>query len=69
MKISHRKDSTRTRNDHDVMWLSSYDVTVIIFATFKMFYERDFHCDKLLHSAYLNQIYFKSYLFFVSKVL
>ena len=55
MKISHRKGSTRVRNDRDVMCLQAHDVTVIIFATFKMCYE---HCHgaKRLHPAYLSHI-------------
>ena len=56
MKISHRKRSTRVRNDRDVMYLPAHDVTVIIFATFKICYEH-FHSTELLHSAYLCQIF------------
>ena len=54
LEISHRKGSTRVKND--VMGLPAHDVTVIIFATFKMCYEY-FHSTKLLHSAYLSQIF------------
>ena len=53
MKLSHRKGSTRVRNDR--MCLQAHDVTVIMSATFKMCYEH-FHSTKLLHSAYLGQI-------------
>ena len=45
VKISHRKGSTRVKNSSDVMCLPTHDVTVIIFATFKMCYEH-FHSDK-----------------------
>ena len=63
LKISHRKGSTRVRNDRDVMCLPAHDVTVIIFATFKMCYEH-FHSTELQYSAYLSQIFwYKRYLF------
>ena len=55
MKISHQKGSTRVGNDSDVMCLPAHDVTVIIFATFKMCYEH-FHSIELQYSAYLRQI-------------
>ena len=47
--------TTRVKNDRDVMCLPACDVTVIILATFRMFYEH-FHSNLLLHSAYLSQI-------------
>ena len=63
LKISHREGSTRVKNDHDVMCLPAHDVTVIIFATFKMCYEH-FHSTELQYSAYLSQIlWYKRYLF------
>ena len=64
LKISHREGSTRVRNYRDVMCLPAHDVTVIIFATFKMCHEH-FHSTKQLHSDYLSQIlWYKRYLFF-----
>ena len=63
------KGSTRVRNDRNAMFLPAHDVTVIIFATFKMCYKH-FHSTKLLHSAYLSKIFWnKRYLFFVANVL
>ena len=50
LKFSHWEGSTRVKNDHDVMCLSTHDVTVIIFATFKMCYEY-LHSTKLQRSA------------------
>ena len=51
------------------MCLPAHDITVIIFATFKMFYEQ-FHGAKLLHFAYLSEIlWYERYLFFVANVL
>ena len=55
MKISHRKSSTRVRNDRDVMCLRAHDVTIIIFETSTMCYEH-FHSTEVLHSAYLSKI-------------
>ena len=55
MKISLREGSTRVKHDCDVMCLPAHDVTVIIFATFKMCYEH-FHSTKLQYSDYLSQI-------------
>ena len=47
MKISHRKGSTRVK--------IARDITVTIFATFKMCYKH-FHSTKLPHFAYLIQM-------------
>ena len=69
LKISHRKGSTRVRNDRDVMCLPAHDVTVIIFATFKMCYEH-FYSTELKYSDHLSQILSpRRYLLFVANVL
>ena len=49
--------------------LPAHDVTVIIFATFKMCYVH-FHSNKLLHSDYLSRLLrYKKYLFFSKQLL
>ena len=69
LKISHREGSIWVTNDRDVMCLPAHDVTVIIFATFKMCYEH-FRSTKLQYSAYWGQIlWYRRYLFFVANVL
>ena len=69
MKISHRKGSTRVKNDRDVMCLPGYDVTGIIFAMFKMctsiFSWRQTAIFCLFKSNYWLKN--KKYLFFVAR--
>ena len=63
--FQNRNGSTRVKNVRVVMCLPAHDVTVIIFATFKMRYEH-FHSKKLQYSAYLSKILcYKMYLFLV----
>ena len=55
MKFSRQKGSTKVKDDCDVMCLPAHDVTVIIFAMFKMCCEH-FHSTELQYFGYLSQI-------------
>ena len=69
LKISHREGSTRVKIDRDVTCLPAHDVTVIIFAMFKMCYEH-FYNLKRLYSSYLSEIlWYKRNFFFFANVL
>ena len=52
MRIGHRKGSTRVRNG-----LPPHEVTVIIFATFKLYYGHFTDSAKLLYSGNLSKIF------------
>ena len=51
LKISHRKGSTRVRNDRDVMCLPAHDVTVIILQRLKCV--TSIFIAQVLHFAYI----------------